>query len=463
MKCLFCLILALGLAGCANRQNAPTPLTQVEFPPEITAFIAQKEKHARTIATQVKVTVHDDFWEFFRQARRGDWLAADRTYESLRQRVGWSEGATNHPAFDQRVWQTVAEVSMALGSYVPTNNAPAWSTSFGQGIVNSIPRGSIYFGGTDPGRGLPTAFSKSHAGGDPFYTLTQNAFANGTYVDYIRKTYGRRIRLPSNEDLEHCQQEYFVDAQARLQHDKDFPDEPPQIKPGEDVAVVDEKVQISGQVSVMAINALLTRLIFDKNPEREFYVEESFPLDWMYPHLTPHGLIMKINREPLDSIPPESVAKDREFWTKQQAAMIGNWLTPDTSVKEVCEFVMKVYLTKDLSGFDGDPAFVRSDFTCKTYSKLRSSIAGLYSWRSEHSNSNVERQRMMEEADFAYRQAFALSPVSPEAIYRYASLLVQNRRFHDSLLIAYTAARLKPQDSQLENFIAEIERIRDSQ
>ena len=48
----------------------------------------------------------------------------------------------------------------------------------------------------------------------------------------------------------------------------------------------------------MAINGLLAKIMFDKNPDREFYIEESFPLDWMYPYLEPHGLIFKINRQP---------------------------------------------------------------------------------------------------------------------------------------------------------------------
>ena len=52
----------------------------------------------------------------------------------------------------------------------------------------------------------------------------------------------------------------------------------------------------------MAINALLTKVIFDKNPDHEFYVEESFPLEWMYPHLTPAGIILKINREPIETM-----------------------------------------------------------------------------------------------------------------------------------------------------------------
>ena len=70
-----------------------------------------------------------------------------------------------------------------------------------------------------------------------------------------------------------------LDAQKRMQHDMQLPNEPKQIKPGEDVKIVDNRIQVSGQVAVMAINGLLTKDIFDKNPNHDFYVEESFPLD----------------------------------------------------------------------------------------------------------------------------------------------------------------------------------------
>ena len=87
----------------------------------------------------------------------------------------------------------------------------------------------------------------------------------------------REILTPSNEDSQRAFQEYLGDAQRRLDHDKKAPNEPRQIKPGEDVRVIDNRVQVSGQVAVMAINGLLTKVIFDKNPNHEFYVEESFP------------------------------------------------------------------------------------------------------------------------------------------------------------------------------------------
>jgi len=86
------------------------------------------------------------------------------------------------------------------------------------------------------------------------------------------------IHTPSNEDSQRAFQEYLGDAQRRLDHDRRLPNEQKQIKIGEDVRVVENKVQVSGQVAVMAINGLLTKIIFDKNPDHEFYVEEGkFP------------------------------------------------------------------------------------------------------------------------------------------------------------------------------------------
>src|SRR5262249_46962940 len=132
---------------------------------------------------------------------------------------------------------------------------------------------------------------------------------------------------------------------------------------------------------VMAINALLAKEIFDKNPSREFYVEESFPLDWMYPHLEPHELIMKINREPLARLSEEVVQRDHDYWQMRVNGMLGDWLTDDTSVQKVTEFAEKVYLHKDLSGFTGDTRFVSDNYGPKMFSKWRSSIAGIYAWR----------------------------------------------------------------------------------
>src|SRR5205085_1587615 len=85
----------------------------------------------------------------------------------------------------------------------------------------------------------------------------------------------REIYTPTPDDSQRMFQEYLQDAQKRLAHDAQFPNEPHQIKPGEDVKIIENRVKVSGQVAVMAINGLLTKVIFDHNPKNEFFVEES--------------------------------------------------------------------------------------------------------------------------------------------------------------------------------------------
>ena len=44
-------------------------------------------------------------------------------------------------------------------------------------------------------------------------------------------------------------------------HDQQFPDEPKQIRPGEDITAIDRRLQVAGQVAVMAINEMHYRLV----------------------------------------------------------------------------------------------------------------------------------------------------------------------------------------------------------
>ena len=269
----------------------------------------------------------------------------------------------------------------------------------------------------------------------------------------------REIYQPSPEDSQRCFSEYLQDAQRRLDHDSRFPNEPRQIKPGEDVKVVDNRVQVSGQVAVMAINGLLTKVIFDHNPKNEFYVEESFPLDWMYPHLTPFGIIMKINRQPLSELNEDICRRDHDFWKQFSKRLTGDIVDYDTPVKTITEWIEKTYLRRDFSGFAGDRAFVRDDSAQKAFSKLRSSIAGVYTWRVMNSPpGSPQHQRMIKEADFAFKQAFAFCPYSPEAVFRYVNLLLspELQRFDDALAIAETCLKLDPYNGAVINTVNQL-------
>src|SRR5258708_7193660 len=311
------------------------------------------------------------------------------------------------------------------------------------GLYPEMTKDAVLYGGTDPGRFAPTymIFSESfippEKRRDPkfdrrdVYIITQNALADNTYMNYIRAHYNRstqidppffsemirsiakdaeghtnllarmvgpvdhfftklgkdiedrrrkdgvypkkEIYIATPEDSQHCFSDYIADAQRRLAIN--------QLKPGEDVKIVENRVQVTGQVAVMAINGLLTKVMFEHNPDHEFFVEESFPLDWMFPHLTPYGIIMKINRNPVPEITDEMVKKDHEFWSKFSDRLTGNWIESNTPVTNICNFVERVYLHGDFSNFKGDPAFVRDDNAQKAFSKLRSSIAGIYTYR----------------------------------------------------------------------------------
>jgi tetratricopeptide (TPR) repeat protein len=223
----------------------------------------------------------------------------------------------------------------------------------------------------------------------------------------------------------------------------------------------------------MAINALLAKKIFDKNPDREFYIEESFPLEWMYSYLTPNGLIMKINHRPLAEIPDEVRQKDHEYWKRYTAPIIGDWLKEGTSVAEICERAEKVFAGKEFGRYGGDPKFLANDYCCRKFSKLRASIGGVYAWRANQLNVapgtalanranryQAEADRMTKEADFAFRQAYALCPYSPEALYRYVQLLASNSRFDDAILLARTSGKVGPPNGQFQMLLAELEKMR---
>ncbi len=279
------------------------------------------------------------------------------------------------------------------------------------------------------------------------------------YPQFIAKSLGaiypdREIYTPTPEDSVVCYNEYMADAQRRMQLN--------QLKPGEIVQYDTNsgKVAISGQVAVMSINALLTKVIFDHNPKNEFFVEESFPLDWMFPYLTPYGIIMKIDRQPVTALTQEMVDRDHAFWTQYSERLIGNWITYDTPIKEITDWVQQVYLRRDFTGFKGDRKFVRDDQAQKSFSKLRSSLGGLYTWRVGATKPGTpEHLRALKEADFAFRQSFAFCPYSPEAVFRYVNLLISTeaQRYDDALLLAKTCQRLDPYNGGFIDLVRKLE------
>ncbi|MGD0744187.1 MAG: DUF2723 domain-containing protein [Verrucomicrobiota bacterium] len=419
------------------------------------------------------------------------------------------------------------------------------------GIYPEMTRNTILFGGTDPGRFNPTymIFCESFIPHScqpkedqkfdrrDVYLITQNALADGTYLDYLRSQYFRsaqhdppffsrffryiaalclgdtgnvvmdlnnpdagkgdtrnaliegiasllnnvldkpftalgahiekrrraegvyppaEIYIPSPEDLQRAYAAYDEDFQRRAALG--------QLPPGEGTRTEGGRMIISGQISVMKINGLLCKVIFDHNPTNDFFVEESFPLDWMFPYETPFGIIMKINRNPLPELSDDVFKKDHAFWSEYSKRLMGNWVTYDTSVQQIADFVDKVYLHGNFNGFTGDRKFIREDDGQKAFSKLRSSQAGVYAWRLSQQcppeyrqKTEVGQQALIRETDFAFKQAFAFCPYSPEAVFRYINFLLQFNHLDDALIVAKTCLKLDPYNGQVVDLIKTLE------
>ena len=276
---------------------------------------------------------------------------------------------------------------------------------------------SIFFGGTDPGRFVPTYMIYSALFRPDVYLITQNALADDTYMSVERDLYGDEIWIPSKEDSAEAFNVYVDEVQRGVR------------QANGDLKIENGRVQVTGALGVMEINGILTKMMHDHDRLRHsFYVEESYVIPWMYPYLSPHGLIMKINADktPYDA---KRAAKDMDFW---------DW-----------------YVRRLLD----DPMYRRDFAGQKSFSKLRAAIAGLY-----------QKQGRYREAAQAFREAVALYPASPEATFRYAQEILMPFRKWDQVLemMDYTD-KIDPNNRRtagLRNYIlriraltAEVERL----
>ena len=418
-----------------------------EIAEQLQRFIAEKEALARAVAASEGKKVLPELEDLFAAAHRADVEEIEKVCNILRQPEPPRDLAPYCLHGSQ--WSVALEIWGAFRELSPPNY---YVGAFGRDVIASIPPGSIYFGGTDAGRFVVSALSRSHTKADPFFTITQNALMDKTYLRYLRTIYGDRIWIPTEEDYARTYDEYVQEAlRRRAEHD---------LRPGEDITEVNGKIEVRGQVGVMAMNGVMSRLIFDRNPDRQCFVEESFPLDWMYPRLEPHGLIMKINRESLTELTETVLRRDREYWTRYVQPMLGPWLHPETTLNEIVTFVEKVHLNRDFSAFHGDLQYLEDQRPQRIFSKLRSSIGGVYAWHAQRVSSAADKDHLAAEAEFAFRQAFALWPRSPETMFRYISLLVTLRRFDDALLVAETARKLEPENPSLQNLATELPKMK---
>jgi len=367
-----------------------------------------RRKLVHAMAKHFKVAVPDDVERFFDAVENGRWEEIDAAHQALL----LNDKELNQPRSDElhHIWRPIQET---WGAAREAHNWPAQTLlDYGNAILGSLRPGMIYAGGTDPGCFIPTMLNET-SDDERHIVLTQNALADMTYLNNLDFLYSDRMATLTADDSQRAFQEYLADAQKRLQHDQQNPDEPKQLKPGEDVKVVDNRVQVSGQVAVMSINERLFQVLMDKNPDASFAMEESFPFASMYATSTPLGPIMEMRvQDQQGGLTAERAAQSVDYWRTTAQQLLS------------------------------DPEIPEDSNARKAYSKLVSSQAGLL----------LDRE-FTTEADQAFRIANELCPTSPEAVFRYVSLLLAQNRVADALPVAERALKAAPDDKQFQDLV----------
>jgi len=298
---------------------------------------------------------------------------------------------------------------------------------YGRDMLSDLPKDSFVYGGTDPGRFVPTymilseSFEPKRFKRDrsfdrrDLYIITQNALADAFYNQYIRNHYS--TERPSARG--------WVDKW--LGRDKHFPKEPLVLPRQEDIMAIYQGAIERRQKDSAApdpnsdptvLNSMVGEWIWQRNKDqRAFFVEESFPMEWSYPNAVPHGLCYEIKKDPVAQLTPEMVRVDMQYWR---------------------EYIDHLVMTP---GFEDDIDAQRS------FSKLRNTGGNIYKWR-----------KMSEAAEQAYRQALELWPGNTETLNNYTDLLMSQGRAGDLRELLTKAAKADPNNGMLTMLLANCER-----
>jgi tetratricopeptide (TPR) repeat protein len=241
------------------------------------------------------------------------------------------------------------------------------------------------------------------------YIITQNGVGEPLYRKYLADHYGVERPQPKN-----AFERWLGRAEAYPEKPLVFPTEQ---EINDAVSKEMEASMEKGAVDPSLPHSVVTRLIWERNRDaHEFFVEESFPMEWSYDHAEPHGLVYRINREPLNELPADLVRKDFEFW--------------DAYVRKL----------------KGNPEYAKDYDAQRSFSKLRASTGNLYRHR-----------KMDAEAEQVYRQALELWPGNGESLNALNSMLWDRGDFDGVLAMLQPALDADPNNIGLWQmyFIAE--------
>jgi hypothetical protein len=394
-----------GTGNALNRlhrfHSSPQVSAEQVVADKLTRFAAKRHEVVHRLARRAKVQVPASVEEYFdalEAGRREEALALYKNLSDLHRSPAGSEL--------QPFWRAIVE---ANGAAEQVQNWPAQELlDYGNTVLGALRPGMVYVGGTDSGCFIPLMLNET-GDGEQHIMLTQNALADGGYLDYLSALYGNQLTTLTSEDSERAFEDYMADAQSRLLHDQSFPDEPKQVQPGETISIEDGKVQVSGQVAVMLINQGLLQKLMDLNPGLSFALEESFPFKSTYAQAAPLGPVMELGVADQNALTPDTAAQTVAFWQNTTDQLLA------------------------------DPEASGSTTALNAYAKMIVAQANLL---LNHDFSS--------EAEQTFRLADELAPGNPQVVFNYVQLLIKQNRFTDALGVTAGALSAAPDNQQFQ-------------
>src|SRR6476660_4224681 len=198
----------------AVQPEPPRPTKLTASAEEIVAskvdqFARDRLRIARAMAKRKNIELPPEVEQFFNAVGAGRWEELNDLYKSLTMLRDGPEGEKL-----RSLWGPILETLLIAEC------AHSWPAQklldYGQATIGSLAPGTVYVGGTDPGRGIPTLLNETSQG-ERHIVLTQNGLADGTYLDYLRFLYGDQMTLPSEEQTKGAFDDYIADAQKRFE------------------------------------------------------------------------------------------------------------------------------------------------------------------------------------------------------------------------------------------------------
>lgn len=359
-------------------------------------FVVSRREILDRFAAKTGLETPPEYREFLNLLEQGDWETIHKEFLRL------SEQRKTEPFSQARLtlWPVLFE---AYGVAEVAKEWPAQDLlDYGKRVLDAVPTGGIYVGGTDEGRFIPTLLN--NASEEPRIVLTQNALADKTYMEYLQFLYGTAIQFPTEQQ----EAQAFQQIVQRLGKKTE-----------------DNRIEIGGQQAVMAINSLLVQTMARNNPGVPFAIQESYPLEETYTGAQLTGPLYTYTE-------PAPGSGDATKSSEAPAAA-----TPSQVVN---------YWQDTVKQLQSDTGLDLSDLTRNAYAKLAMGQANI-----------LMAQGNFTEAELTLKLASDLSPSFAESTLKLAAIYSQSGRKTDALELIDTAilhAEKRAQDpsSPLEQF-----------